>query len=397
MSFPKRLHGADLAAKPGEQLFGDGDWFRNAWFLQPNYEREFRPLGWSRSAVANGVRALQRLFPPEVCRENDRPWFGGLYLPLFDLMRYPHSVVPLLAVGRDLDAANAWHDDELVKRLQNRTHFSGAEFELRTWANLARRGYQHERLFSTPDNPAPDFRVRIGGAWFSLECKAQGPSDADEVHEEWSFAAFIVGEQNFFVPGFHCHIEASPEYGRLIETQTGRDRLRREKKQIEQAFRAASLKLKVVPGARNEVDVHPYGSLRYEESAEVKQGGMNAAFLGELTAEQEAEKVRQVVHKALRQLNAVEIPGFVMVQVAPETSFDLVVEEVTRDRKANPVDFRRCAGVILVAFSTTKRGDHEAVARVFHMSDTPDRESLLRFAREVSSSVWRTPWPLGAD
>lgn len=389
MPRPRRLHGVRLSSTPEEKGFGDGDWARNPWFLRPEFDEEFSRLGWGPSARVQAKKGLDELFPPEVCRDLDAPWLGGLVLPLFEeYRRFPHSIVPLLAVGRDAYEVEAWKANDLLGKLRQRDSFDAAAFELRAWANLKRHGYTFDKVPETPRAKTPDFRLRLRGEWYALDCKALDASDADDVAEEWRWIEFDRSNC-FFIDGWNCIIEAVGDYQGLVQTADGRDRLRGEKNSVVAALREAANRAKnrgVFPCVE---EAPPYGRLRYEPVV----GGLAACenrFLGEMTGELEAQRARRLVRKGLGQLAAENLPVIIMLDVGFRLPPRTVVDCLLADSRAH--QYEGCAMVIVVGYGTTKRGDRMATPSVLSLH--PDtRAWSLTFAGQVAECVWRNPFP----
>src|SRR5262249_17520969 len=140
---------------PSEAYFRDFDWPRHgaAW---RGRESPAHQMGIDLAAAQS---ELERLYPPDVCRQlvttEHRHLFNDLFLPPGAWLR---RVERLLRLGADLATIPGWHTHpQLVARLRHLGLFAAARLEVGIWAGLNRVHARAQYLPATGAGKSGDF------------------------------------------------------------------------------------------------------------------------------------------------------------------------------------------------------------------------------------------------
>lgn len=175
--------------RPIDDLWRDGDWYADAWFLKQldGIEARRGRSRYTHKRLVELAEVLLKLFPPEVCRAQlARPSGGAHFGGLFFNSR--GHLLPLLELAELVLCAGSI-PARLRTRLARVDEFRGAqlELELLAAARLAGLPVDHEPLGEV----GPDLRVCHNHREYFVETKLLDQSDvaarAEEIERDLSF------------------------------------------------------------------------------------------------------------------------------------------------------------------------------------------------------------------
>lgn len=383
-----------MHTKNTESFFGDAEWTENPWFAGPNGLKRLRPFGVSQALVRKATLGLSKIYPPSVCRQMDRPGAAAIVSGLFS-PEAPLPMVRLLHLGRDIVDARAWESESLCTNLTNEHEFMGAEFELRTLANLRRAGVRVQRLEGRQSDKTPDFRLMKQGFEFTLECKRLRESESVQLEQEWALpvgGGWRISE--LAIEGCVVELIPSAAYAALIDTERGRAKLEDERDSIHEAFATARRALKL--GERPEtVEVPPYGQMRIRQAPEAGLGMVVPNFL--VPTEKDDSRACRLVEKAVRQTNAVpNTHGIIAVDVGRQSRPQSFFDELRSRVQTKAALFEQVAMVIFIFATTNDRGDLVYVPHGYDLSRAPPAGLMESLSLTIGSHTRPTPFPMQA-
>lgn len=321
----------------------DGDWSEDPWFLRRDvgWAEEWQALSLPADARQKAVEGLKQIFPPEVCRKIREDTSFRLYGPvisLFDVMRSPGLVAPLLELGLDSLVARPWEDASLLARLHQRGNHDEAVFEVRVRAALLRAGYEVERVRETPEQRTCDFLATKKGRTFEIEVKLVNSPELDHVAEDLNQ---LLMTRDLTIPGLHLTLRGSEAFAEqvLSDSASIRERLT----VIADAYEAATARLRQAP-APGTYKVEEYGEIL--ASVREGQGSMTDLTLPDLPEEKKARRVRRIIRKGLTQLSGKHTGVLVvgLFHFAHPFRAEQLVSEAAKEYDA---DYARCQMITL--------------------------------------------------
>ncbi len=373
-----------------EQWNTHGDWSEDPWFLRPGvgWYEEWRALGLLPDARQMAVEGLKRIFPPEVCRKIREDSSFRLYGPvisLFDAVRFPGLVAPLLELGLDSLVAKPWEDASVLHRLHQRDQHDEAVFEVRVHAALLRAGYTVERVRETPDERTCDFLATKKGRTFEVEVKLLNSPELDRVAEDLNR---LLMTRDLTIPGLHLTLRGSESLAEQVLSDAAGVRARLTT--IADAYEAVAARLhqELVPGT---YAVEEYGSI--VASSRQGQGSMTDLTLPDLPEEKKARRVLRIIRRGLTQL-----PGKhtgVLVVGLFRFAQPFRVEQLASEAAKEVDGYSRCQMIVLCdSLTDADDGSRVRTTRpVFHaFSPRPYRhlrKGELELAKTLASTRMR--------
>lgn len=320
----------------------DGDWTADPWFLRPDvgWTEEWRALGLPRDVRRKAVEGLRRIFPPEVCRTiRDDPSLRRYrsVIFLFDTLRMPGLVAPLLRLGLDAVETKPWEDAGLLHRLHCRGEHEEAAFELRVQAALLRAGFGVQRIPETPARRTPDFRVSARGATFDVEVKLLNRSELDQIAEDLNR---LLWSRELIVTGLQLTLRGSEAFAE--EVLSDPKRVRERLVAIADAYESTALRIRAAP-APGTYAVEGYGSIIATPRDGL--GSVTNLTLPELPEEKKAQRVLRLVRRGLPQLSG-EHPGVLLVGLS-RLAHPLEVEALAAEAAKTDKGLRGCSMLVL--------------------------------------------------
>ncbi|RKI01740.1 hypothetical protein [Corallococcus sp. AB038B] len=325
-----------------ERWKSDGDWTIEPWFLRSDggWLEEWRVMGLPLDIRRQAVEGLRRIFSPEACRviRDDASRSGyGRVIALFDGVRSPTLVAPMLELGLAARKSNPWEDRGLIHRLRLRDGHDEAAFEVHVHAALLGAGFAVQRVPESSSRRTPDFKVTRRGVTFDMELKLLNSSALDGIAEDLNW---LLSGRDLTLPGLRLTLCGSESFAeQALDDPKG---VRQRLGDIADAFGRIASRIRASPVVGT-YEVAGYGSILAE--AHDGQGVMTDLVLPDLSEEKKAQRVLRLVRKGLSQFDGTH--SGVLVVGLSRFANPFWVEHLVLKAARHDDAFGRCKMVVL--------------------------------------------------